>query len=193
MDSEKSNLEEVIKYFKNPTLYFPQYIYEYKEYIPNNPGLYAWYFNVYFDLFNFIKIPHMGDVKDWFLLYVGVAGKKSGRTLRDRVYGDHLNQNSKGSTLRFSLAALLWKDIGLNPKKKLKGEEEKKRLNSWIFQHAKVAWIEIQNPEKLETQIIKEYGKCLPLNLKGNKANPCKKELKQLRKEWNKKGSFWGF
>ncbi|MFA6176246.1 MAG: hypothetical protein WC765_06685 [Phycisphaerae bacterium] len=199
MDSDLT-LDEIFNYFKNPTLHSPQNLYEYKDSIPNGPGLYAWYFNIDVD-FNCnplervsrIKTLEQGNPKSWFLLYVGIAGKKKGRTLRDRIYGEHLNQNSKGSTLRQSLAALLWHDIGLDPKKQLNGEDEKRRLNCWIFNHARVTWIETNKPDKLEKLILSEYGNCLPLNLNGNKANQCRKEVEQLRKQWRKKGSWFNF
>ena len=88
--------------------------------------------------------------------------------------------------MRQTLATLLWKDIGLDPKKQLNGEDERKRLNGWIFQHARVAWVKTNKPEKMEKLMLKEFGESLRFNIKGNKANLFKKDLKQLRKQWRK-------
>jgi len=180
----------------DPVTHSPQEIYCQKELIPENPGVYAWYFDTLFGnsfvsntVPGFITIEiDSSHTREWFLLYIGIAGKREGRTLRDRIYGDHLNQNSAGSTLRQTLAALLWSEICLNPLKQLNGDNEKQKLNHWIFQHARVAWLKSDNPGKVEKLMIKEFGRYFHLNIQGNKNNPRRKELKQLRKNWRKAG-----
>ncbi len=181
--------------FFDPKTYNPQDLYYKKQLIPERPGVYAWYFDNHFGTYfvhnnqSVIRID-LDSVpgKEWFLLYIGIAGKKKGRTLRDRIYGDHLNQNSTGSTLRHSLASLLWQEINLNPVMQLNGDNEKQKLNRWIFQHARVAWIENDNPEKIEKVMLKEFGNYLLFNIQDNKNNPYSKELQRLRKSWKKSG-----
>jgi len=179
----------------DPKTYNPQDLYYNKQLIPESPGVYAWYFDNHFGTYftastaGAIKITlNSALTQNWFLLYIGIAGKKRGRTLRNRIYGDHLNQNSKGSTLRQSLASLLWQEINLNPVMQLNGQNEKQKLNRWIFQHARVAWIENGNPRKVEKVMISRFGKYLLFNLQHNKSNPYRKELEQLRAKWRKSG-----
>ncbi len=171
----------------------PENLYSNKQLIPERPGVYAWYFdNQFCDYLTqrdhgFLKIDIDSICyRHWYLLYVGIAGKKKGRTLRDRIYTEHLTQNSKGSTLRQSLAALLWKEIDLDASQQLKGEKERMKLNNWIFRHAMVAWTETTNPEDVENLILHEFGHFLPLNVENNKKNPHIKKLKQLRESWRK-------
>ncbi|MGA1979067.1 MAG: GIY-YIG nuclease family protein [Sedimentisphaerales bacterium] len=176
-------LTQVMDLF-DPKIYNLQDIYYTKQLIPERLGVYAWYFDNLFDTYfahnnqSVIRI----DPK-WFLLYIGIAEY---RTLRDRIHGDHLNQNSEGSTLRQSLAALLWKDIDLDASKQLNGENEKMKLNNWIFHHAVVAWTETDKPEVVENLMLHEFGHLLYLNIENNKKNPNRKILKQLRKLWRK-------
>jgi hypothetical protein len=177
----------------DPKVYNPQDLYYNNKLIPENPGVYAWYFDSHFAAYvthnsqNAIKINFDSDPnRRWYLLYIGIAGQKEGRTLRDRIYTEHLKQNSEGSTLRQSLAALLWKVIYLDPSKQLNDEKEKMKLNNWIFRNAKVAWTETAEPEIVEKVMLCEFGHLLPLNIDDNKKNPCLKEIKQLRKLWRK-------
>jgi len=187
-----------ILYFRNPVLYEPEQIYQSKDLVPDEPGVYGWYYNYSFEnlfdevskpLFVQNRITVSSDNKEYSLMYIGIAGKtEKNRSLRDRIYDDHLIQNSEGSTVRQSLAALLYDKIGLDPRKQLNGEEERTKLNSWIFRYAKVAWITCEDPESVETELFKIYGKILPLNLKGNeKTNPCYTKLSDLRKNWRDK------
>ena len=166
-----------------------------KELIPKCPGVYAWYFdNHLVRLFpdndqDFITIDFdTGSNTEWFLLYIGMAGQKKSRTLRDRIYSEHLNQNSEGSTLRQSLAAVLWQNIDLDASKQLNGEDEKWKLNSWLFFHAKVAWAETDDAEVVEDLMLDEFGEYLYFNIQDNKANPYRKDLQKLRKQWRESG-----
>jgi len=178
----------------DPVTHSPEEIYHKKHLIPEAPGVYAWYFDNHFGTYFTANTPSprqivldSAPIKEWFLLYIGIAGKKRGRTLRNRIV-DHLNQNSEGSTLRQSLAALLWQEIDLNPPMQLNGENEKQKLNRWIFQHARVSWVETSEAEKIEKLLLRNFGCNLRFNIKGNKSNPCRKELKRLRRIWRKAG-----
>lgn len=185
------------KLFK-PILYDPQDIFIGVKSVPLMPGLYAWYFDkslleIFIDKKSkhYFIIPSNNlthSVREWYLLYIGIAGKKNGRTLQDRIYTEHLNQNSKGSTLRQTLCAILWNKINLDPAQQLNTVDEKLKLTRWMFKNARVAWIEIEKPEKLENIMLDTFGECLPFNLKGNKANPYLKEIKRLRRVWRKGG-----
>ena len=179
----------------DPITHSPEEIYNRTQLIPETPGVYAWYFDNHFGTYFTANTPSPRKIvldsaanKDWYLLYIGIAGRKRGRTLRDRIFGEHLNQNSAGSTLRQSLAALLWQEINLTPAMQLNGENEKLKLNRWIFQHARVSWVETSEAEKIEKLMLRNFGCNLRFNIKGNKSNPCSKELKRLRKSWRKAG-----
>ena len=193
LSRRKSGLLEQIMDLFDPVMHSPEEIYHKQHLIPKAPGVYAWYFDNHFGTYftansqSVIRIDlDSVPCNEWFLLYIGIAGQKKGRTLRDRIYGEHLNQNSKGSTLRQSLAALLWRDIDLDASKQLNGVNEKIKLNNWIFHHAKVAWTETDEPEVVENLMLHEFGYLLPLNIDNNKKNPHKIILKQLRKSWRK-------
>jgi len=184
-----------IKFFFDPITHSLEEIYNRRQFMPEAPGVYAWYFDNHFGTYFTINTPVTQNIqidsaanKDWYLLYIGIAGRKKGRTLRDRIFTDHLNQNSKGSTLRQSLAALLWQEINLNPAMQLNGENEKQKLNYWIFQHARVSWVETSMAEQIERLMLRHFGCNLRFNIERNKSNPCRKELKRLRKIWRKAG-----
>lgn len=182
--------------FFDPKAHNLHELYLNKELIPNSFGAYAWYFDDTFAGKFLVKnVPTVitvsfdtSHVQDWFLLYIGTAGRNRVRTLRDRIYDDHLNKNSNGSTLRQTLASLLWRDIGLNPRKRLCGEIEKKILNEWVFTHARVAWLESEDPGSIEDTMLGEFGSCLIFNIKDNKNNANAEELKRLRKTWREAG-----
>ena len=70
----------------------------------------------------------------------------------------------------------------------LNGENEKRKMNHWIFQHTRVAWIENDNPKKIEKVMLEEFGENLLFNIQDNKNNPYRKELQRLRKSWRKAG-----
>ena len=195
-------LNQVFKLLK-PTFHPLEQLYNQKELIPDQPGFYAWFFNHYFQkLFSdnssvFKTLYEIEDRqianKQWTLLYIGIAGKNQNRTLRYRIYDDHLKQNSDGSTLRQSLSAMLWEEIDLDPKKQLKTPEEKDKLNQWMYDNARVTWIESDAPESAEDIIIDHYGQYLPMNIEKNNNSVIKSvkdKLSSLRKEWKHGGEI---
>lgn len=170
------------QYFRNSVLYAPKQLFENKELIPDKPGVYGWYFCHLFDkLFvddaskadftnKAIKmdVPQISNENyslKYLLMYIGIAGRTKGRTLRDRIYDEHLKQNTVGSTVRHSLAALLYDNISLDPRDQLCSKEEKDKLNAWIFDNARVAWLIYDDPEPIETEFIRLHGHILPLNV----------------------------
>jgi len=83
---------------------------------------------------------------------------------------------------------LLWEIIRLDPRKQLNGLDEKAKLNLWMFENARVTWLNVEKPQKIEKIVLKEFGEYLPFNLQENKANPYRKEFMRLRKVWRKGG-----
>lgn len=162
----------VIDFFaNNPKLNHPSDILDNRELVPEERGVYGWYFDIVpaklpKDL-KYIKVGGM------CLLYIGIAGgdlSKDGN-LNKRLIGDHLKGNSNGSTLAKSLHAVL--DI---PK------ANKEERTEWMKSHMKVAWMINQNPDQVETKIINRYGHVLPFNLKKNEdKNPFNDTLTKLR------------
>lgn len=201
VDLAKTNpaiLNQVFKLLK-PNFYPLKHLYMQKELVPDRPGVYAWYFSHYFQkLFSdklsvFSTLHKVEDSqianKQWTLFYVGIAGKNQDRTLRDRIHNEHLKQNSEGSTLRQSLSAMLWEEIGLNPEKQLKTQEEKDILNQWMYDNARVTWIESDAPESIENILLEHYGQYLPMNIEKNNSSAIKPvidELSSLRKIWRR-------
>jgi hypothetical protein len=193
MDSEFLSTGKIIDYFKAPTLFAPREIFEDKELIPDKKGLYGWYFNYYFDkLFEKDSIDHLihvvngGASVQWVLMYIGIGGDGSDRTLRERIYKNHLTGTSRNSTFRKSLAALLCGKLNLEPQNRLNGQD-RDILNSWLFEHGRIAWITCDNPDVFESKIFDEVGYILPFNIQKNKRNPWLKKLKSHRKPWAKK------
>ena len=188
-----------INYFRRAHLYRPEELYRSKTMIPDEPGVYGWYFDHHFGTVDEqasgasfthqpIIVEGRNSLEKWQLMYIGIAGSIEGRTLRNRISDEHLRQNSKGSTLRQTLAALLYDTIGLDPRNQLNSADEKSILNNWIFEHGRVAWLTATNPEEIEKAILAEYGQLLPLNIEGNDHNPFRDRLRQLRKEWRDLG-----
>lgn len=146
---------------------------------PGASGIYAWYFS---------RIPPGIDpagcyaVDDWTLLYIGISPKEpptNGRspsrsTLRKRLR-THFCGNAAGSTLRRTLGCLLADEIGVALRRVGSGERYtltnpgEQRLDEWLADHARVAWLEVADPWRLEREILAS-GLPLPLNIRDN---PC--------------------
>jgi hypothetical protein len=83
-----------------------------------------------------------------------------------------------------SLGCLLSDKLGLGlfyPPESF-GKKEKK-LNKWLEEHARVAWVETKNLDAVELAAIEKY--LLPLNHKHNQ-HPLKIPLSKLRSEFRK-------
>lgn len=158
---------------------------------PRRPGVYGWYFWDYVlpyvstDNCTYSKTGIWPLKTKWYLLYIGQA-----KSLRDRIVNYHIKGHYYGgieiSSLRLSLGCLLSDKFGLTlsyPPESF-GKKEKK-FNSWLEDHARVAWVELET-EKLdavEDAAIKKYT--LPLNYKKNQ-HPLNIPLSNLKSEFRK-------
>lgn len=163
--------------------------------VPNERGVYAWYFR---DLPKIIPTDGCAQKDDLTLLYVGVAPKKpptNGRnpslqTIRTRIR-KHLKGDAEGSTLRLSLGSLLQAQLGIELRMtgsrgttmgfvsggtKSAGEN---RLSDWMRRNAFVTWSVCAEPWLIEDQLIGCLN--LPLNLSQNSAHPFHSVLSQAR------------
>ena len=166
-----------VDYFKKPLhLYEPSEILKNKDIVPRERGIYGWYFDEVPNQLNASENLDYIKVGSMYLLYIGIAGKDTNRTLYARLVGDHLGQNPRGSTLAHSLHAIL--DIPF---------DDLKRRRNWMSKHMKVAWKVCPNPGEIEKHILEKYGHVLLFNLDENPNNPVEDTLKKLRRDYKKK------
>jgi hypothetical protein len=111
------------------------------------------------------------------LIYIGL-----GRNLAKRC---HFNGKTEGHSPRRSLAALLWKELGLHPELGANGNYKlsavsEKRLDAWMHEHLLMAFETLEDIEVVEDALIKQLGP--PLNLTKCAQSPQQKALKAKRK-----------
>ena len=141
--------------------------------VPGAPGFYAWWAPR-----GAIDVPHHPHPvdADLGLLYVGIspARPSSAGTIRSRIVGQHVGGNTSSSTFRFVLAALLFEELGLTPRKtKTKvvlDSEDNARLRVWQFEHLSLTWCVRGRPWEVEGEVIALMEP--PLNSAGNSAHP---------------------
>lgn len=104
-----------------------------------------------------------------------------------RIRSQHMNGNAAGSTLRFSLASILGDTLNMPLIKKgsriFLGENEAK-LNEWLDENARVAFIVCEQPWLYESSLIKELD--LPMNIEHNKQHPFYTSMKKIRSDARK-------
>ena len=157
---------------------------------PKKPGVYAWYF---YDLLLPFVTANCQRHQDLSLLYIGIAptapprgGKPpSSQTLRHRIQY-HLRGNAEGSSLRLSLGCLLAPQLGLELRRVGSGTRMtfaagEALLSEWLDANARLAWLEEDEPWKLESTLIQTLS--LPLNLDQNATHPFFPKLSALRAE----------
>ena len=110
--------------------------------IPAEPGLYAWWSLP--GALPGISGPLHTD-GERALVYVGIArsGPSSGATLHSRVVGNHIGGTTGQSTLRRSLASLLYEQEGWRSRftdRPLLVAEDEARLSHWMQEHLAVSW-----------------------------------------------------
>ncbi|GLY99946.1 GIY-YIG nuclease family protein [Actinoplanes sp. NBRC 103695] len=156
--------------------------------MPRKSGVYGWYFD---------ETPpgvptdgcHSTDAGQ--LLYVGIAPREpaangaspSRQTLRNRLR-NHCRGNASSSTLRLTLGCLLAERLDLGLRRvgnsaRLTFVEGEHVLSAWMADHARVAWMEHEEPWLLELELIKNL--VLPLNLKDNSHGPFRAALRAAR------------
>jgi hypothetical protein len=151
---------------------------------PTRPGVYAWYFD---EAPSAVPIGGCHRLEDGrLLLYIGIApSRKAGSksSLRTRIVSSHFRGTAEGSTLRLTLGCLLAQKLGLRLRRlgstRRFGKEGEGKLTAWMADHARVCWIECENPWELEEELIANLT--LPLNLDQNRRHPFHASLSALR------------
>src|SRR5215217_3856392 len=151
--------------------------------VPAEPGFYAWWL---IERAALAEVPLAGAPP--YLLYVGIAPSRatSRATLRSRVLGNHIGGNLAASTLRRSLAALLWRRQGWTPYRTARGKlrfsrEENAALTTWQFENLLLSWAVTREPWATERAVIAEL--LPPLNIDHNADHPFCAAMKQARSE----------
>jgi hypothetical protein len=155
-----------------------------REAIPAEPGLYAWW-SVPGALPGITGPLHPDGEHE--LLYVGIArsGPSSRATLRSRVVGNHVGGTTGQSTLRRSLASLLYEQQDWRSRftdRPLLLAEDEARLNDWMQEHLRLSWTVHQQPWTVEAQHIAELTP--PLNQSANSSHPLYRHVRAARRRW---------
>ena len=159
--------------------------------IPRRPGVYAWFFK---DIPPGVPIEGCCTFDSLNLLYIGISptapptnGAPSSRqTLRSRLQY-HFRGNAEGSTLRLTLGCLLSKKLDIQLRRVGSGKRMtfttlgEEKLSDWMAANAYVCWIEVDEPWKLEDQLIRTLP--LPLNLRGNPNHAFHPTLSDIRRK----------
>lgn len=180
----KDKIEADVNYFAKPDEVFSlKDLQKNPTLCPSRPGVYGWYFD---EPPPYVPKNGCTPVKTGFwpfrttlwLLYIGQADKLKDRIMKYHIGGGHYAQGTM-SSLRLSLGCLLSDRFGLKlyyPPESF-GEKDKK-LNKWLEEHARIAWIETQYLDAMELGAIEKYT--LPLNYKHSRY-PIAKPLSDLR------------
>ena len=137
------------------------------------PGFYAWWAAEG----TIPGLPHHPHPErpELGLLYVGIspARPSSRGTIRSRIVGQHVGGNTSSSTFRFVLAALLFEELGLTPRrtrsKVVLDSEDNARLREWQLDHLGLSWCVRERPWEVEGEVIVLMQP--PLNSAGNRAH----------------------
>jgi hypothetical protein len=95
--------------------------------------------------------------------------------------------NAEGSTLRLSLGCILAEQLGIQLRRVGSGRTltfssgGEAKISEWMEKNSRVVWQVCDEPWKLERKLISPVNR-LPLNLKGNPANPFLPKLSELRR-----------
>lgn len=148
---------------------------------PTAHGMYSWWLLDSSHLLDVPAPPHPAMAAA--LLYVGIGPKSAGsrRTLRKR-FKDHARGSPGGSTLRKSLASLLWVDKGWKPiwtDRATLGTSDNEELTDWMHSNLRVQWTEVPEPWGTEARVIATMSP--PLNLEHNKTHAFYPSLKAAR------------
>lgn len=144
------------------------------------PGLYAWFVD---EAGARTLSRGLGHAVEPGLIYAGQAGAGSTATLASRVGRQHLRGNVRGSTFRFTLAAVLAGELGLQGAggRHLAGDGESK-LTGWMLDHLAVAVVPIDDHDivgGLERLVLARLDP--PLNLEGMGSTALRTTLSALR------------
>jgi hypothetical protein len=150
----------------------------------NEAGFYAWWLKDEWALPAVPTAPH--PVRpDLRLLYVGIAPSDamSAATIRTRVLHNHLGNPLGSSTLRRSLAALLWEIYEWSPcihgDKLALPANECAALTRWMERELLVSWCEVTKPWEYEPTLIADMVP--PLNSDHNHGHAFYGDLREAR------------
>lgn len=150
--------------------------------LPESPGLYAWWLN---DPQKLPMVPLTPHKNGLCLIYVGIARSRaqSSQTLRSRILGKDLRGVIGNSTLRRSLAALLWETHGWRPywatDRAMLRPRHHEELRDWMESNLQVAWLAFPEPWTVEAPLIEQMQP--PLNLSHNHNHPFHSDLRAAR------------
>ena len=137
---------------------------------PTKPGIYAWW--VRMTALPDVPTPPHPTEEGWGLLYVGVCpqNEQSSERLRSRLLDRHINGNTRTSTLKFALAAVLGYRPLRKPGKPKLDIADNQRLRSWQSENTMVGWVVRPKPWEVEVHLIHQMKP--PLNHKHNHHHP---------------------
>jgi hypothetical protein len=150
------------------------------------PGMYAWHGD---RAANELVLETLGQSRTE-PLYAGQAGAasaiaaiESGATLKSRVIGQHLRGNTRASTFRRTLGALLWDELRLTrTRPRTLDAASNARLTAWMLEHMSVATAPVLDGSrlgKIEDGILRQLDP--PLNLMKVRSTPGRRTLRALR------------
>ena len=153
--------------------------------VPEERGLYAWYFKA---IPPNVPTDECATKDGLTLLYVGISPKDeiSTQNLRKRIT-NHYRGNAEGSTLRLTLGTLLAKQSEFPLRRVGSGKRMtfthlgEQWLDKWMEENAFVCWVKHPAPWEVEKEIFETVS--LPLNIQGNGHHLFSVKLSNLRKE----------
>lgn len=152
--------------------------------LPAASGLYAWWLppSVMPDLLR--DESHTASVReDVALLYVGISGD-----LQQRIWRNHVNGNTGGSTLRRTLAALLTPTLQLSAERPPSSDRavltkpSEAVLTQWIKRNLSLTCVTHPAPKVVEGEVIRDMKP--PCNLDHNSGHPNYGFMSSARAAW---------
>jgi hypothetical protein len=141
-----------------------------------SPGIYGWHGD---EVATELVINALGPVGAG-PLYLG----RTSRAMNKRIIRDHM-RNTKVSTLRRSLAAILWDELDLRcPAPNTIDPVSESRLTLWMIEHLSVTAIpigELSNIPMIEADVLEHLDP--PLNLNKVGRTPSRTKLRALRRQ----------
>ena len=181
-------VQELVSLTSPDILYSRETVLSKQSPVPQESGLYAWYFREIP-----LAVPTDGCVvmDQHTLLYVGISPKNitSTQNLRKRIT-THFRGNAEGSTLRLSLGTLLTEYSGFPLRRVGSGKRMtfthsgEQWLDNWMAENAFVCWVCHPTPWEIENDILQRIS--LPLNIKDNNHHPFSARLSDKRKHAKK-------
>lgn len=152
--------------------------------LPAAGGLYAWWLppDVLPDLQR--DAAQATSIRqDLALLYVGISGD-----LQQRLWGNHLNGNTGGSTLRRTLASLLGSTLHLVTARSpcsdrvVLTKPSEALVTAWIKANLSLTWATHPAPKEVEGEVIRRMRP--PCNLDHNSGHPNYAAMSSARAAW---------